>query len=41
MYFHILLTMTGLAQRMALTLGLHAESAVFKDPGAYRRQQLW
>ncbi|CRG92034.1 putative transcriptional regulatory protein C3C7,04 [Talaromyces islandicus] len=31
----------GLAQRMALTLGLHAESAVFKDPGAYRRQQLW
>lgn len=31
----------GMAQRMALTLGLHAESFVFKDPGTTRRQELW
>ncbi|OKL56569.1 hypothetical protein UA08_08068 [Talaromyces atroroseus] len=31
----------GVAQRMALTLGLHAESFIFKDPGATRRQDLW
>ncbi|EED16217.1 conserved hypothetical protein [Talaromyces stipitatus ATCC 10500] len=31
----------GVAQRMALTLGLHAESFVFRDPNANRRQELW
>jgi hypothetical protein len=40
--FVFILTMAvGVAQRMALTLGLHAESFIFKDPGANKRQDLW
>ncbi|PCH01101.1 Transcription factor [Penicillium occitanis (nom. inval.)] len=31
----------GVAQRMALTLGLHAESFLFRDQNANRRQELW
>lgn len=32
---------SGVAQRMAMTLGLHAESFLFKDQNANRRQELW